>query len=227
MSDYTLHNKIQDLSAPEWDIINAFPPTEKGQWSEPKYDAIKKRVKGELTLHQFDRCAYCRKIIEADGKYEPLEHIVPKSLRPHWMLEPRNLVVTCDSCNNLKGDEMTLTPAFAGARTLPQSSDAYIIFNPHYDRWAEHLRYEDDIFLVAITNSKGFDTIRICKLYRYNVIINRSKELKLLQKQPAKRILDRLRKIDKASPEYLPLATELEKAMDHYIDRLEDNPNYN
>lgn len=226
MPNYTLRNTIQNLSAAEQQIVATHPPTKKEQWSESRYEVIKQRVKHDLMLGQHDRCAYCRKIIEADGKYEPLEHIVAKSIKPAWMFEPKNLIVTCDSCNNLKGDDETLTAAYTNSAILPTVSNAYTIFNPHYDAWNEHLQYEDDIFLVAVPNSKGESTIKICKLFRYNVIVNRAKELKLHQKVPARRALQRLRKMDKNSPAYLQLRDELYNAMDHYLERLNDNPNF-
>lgn len=226
MSNYTLFNLIGDLSLDEREIINKFPLLTKEQWSDARYESIKQRVKGELILYQLDRCAYCRKIIEADAKYEPLEHIVAKSICPSWMLEPKNLIVTCDSCNNLKGTDPVVTPEVIASGILPNTSDAYIIFNPHFDTWDEHLIYEDDIFLVAIPNSKGNDTVRICKLYRYNVILNRAKDLKLLQKEPMGKILNRLRIIDYSSPESKILSEQLHHAMDHYIKRVNDDPRY-
>lgn len=226
MPNYTLRNIIQNLNAGEQLIVVTHPPVVKEQWSEARYEPIKQRIKHDLMLGQHDRCAYCRKIIEADGKYEPLEHIVAKSLKPVWMFEPKNLIVTCDSCNNLKGTDETLTAAYTNSAVLPVISDAYIIFNPHYDVWDEHLRYEDDIFLVAVPDSKGEDTIRICKLFRYNVIVNKAKELKLQQKVPARRALQRLKKMDKDSQEYAQLSTELINAMDHYLERLNDNPDF-
>lgn len=226
MPNYTLRNSIQNLNAVEQQVVDNNPPTKKEQWSEGRYEVIKQRIKHDLMLGQHDRCAYCRKIIEADGKYEPLEHIVAKSIKPAWMFEPKNLIVTCDSCNNLKGDDETLTVAYRNSPILPAVSNAYVIFNPHYDVWNEHLQYEDEIFLVAVANSKGEDTIRICKLFRYNVIINKAKELKMNQKVPARKTLQRLRTMDKSNPAYTQLTNELHNAMEHYLDRLSDNPKF-
>lgn len=227
MSNYTLLNIINTLDTNELNIIQIHPPTVKEDWSKSQYEVIKQRIKKELYSNQFDRCAYCRKVIEADAKYEPLEHIVAKSIKPRWMLNPKNLIITCDSCNNLKGDTPTLIAAFENVENLPEMSEAYVIFNPHYDNWQDHLAYEDDIFIVPIPDSKGSETIRICKLDRYNTIINRAKEIKIGQKEPSIRILHRLQNINSGSPEADRIRIELYAAMNHFIDRVSDNPNYN
>lgn len=226
MSNYSLQNKIKDLSIEEIRILNNHPPIRKDQWSDNIYDSIKQRIKKDLLLGQYDRCAYCRKIIEADGKYEPLEHIIAKSIKAEWMFLPNNLIVTCDSCNNLKGSTTVLTEEYKSAQEFPSVSKAYLIFNPHYDKWEDHLYYEDGIFLVPVPDSKGQNTIRICKLYRYNVVINRAKELKLLQKTPLSRISNRILNLDKSSPLYSELVEELVRAINYYVDRVNDNPNF-
>lgn len=228
MSNYTLLQKIGDLSEQEIDIIENHPPIKKEQWSDKVYDSIKTRIKKDLLLGQYDRCAYCRKIIEADGKYEPLEHVIAKSIEVKWMFHPKNLIVTCDSCNNLKGSTPVLVEEYKNAQELPSVSKAYLIFNPHYDKWEDHLYYEDEIFLVPVSDSKGQNTIRICKLSRYNVVINRAKELRLLQKTPLSKILNRILNLDKSSPLYSSYVDELVRAMSYYVERVNvnDNPNF-
>ncbi len=227
MPNYTLLNHSYQLTQAEVTLLLNYPPARKEQWVLKRYELLKQNIKANLILGQHDRCAYCRKIVEAAAKYEPLEHIVAKSIKVTWMFAPQNIIVTCDSCNNLKGDDQTLAPAFQNAVELPQVSDAYVIFNPHFDEWSHHLRYEDDIFLVAVPNSKGSDTIRICKLYRFNIVVNRAKELKVGQQNPAKRALQRLKGMDKNSADYIQLRNELFNAMDHFIARMDDNPLFN
>lgn len=226
MSSYTLVNKVNVLSSDEQRILKKYPYSTKEEWTKSVYETIKQRIKKELILGQFDRCAYCRKLIEADGKYEPLEHVVAKSLKVDWMFEPKNLIVTCDSCNNLKGDDRTLNSVYDHQKKFPVTSDAFIIFNPHYDTWSEHLAFEDEIFIVPVDNSKGENTIRICKLFRYNIILNRAKELKLDQKSQVKKTLYRLQKADINSKYYAVEKANLIKAMDHFIDRMENDPNF-
>jgi hypothetical protein len=227
MLNYTLIGLINPLNQNEQNIVIQYPPVDKDNWTRAQYETIKQRLKKELYFNQLDRCAYCRREVEAAAKYEPLDHIVAQSKKPEWMLEPKNLIVVCDSCNNLKNAEQTLTDNFVNTNVFPNDSNAFIVFNPHFDIWEEHLKYEEDIFITPIPHSKGKDTIKICKLYRYNVIINRAKELKLAQKEPTNRIFNRLINLDNDSDEAKKLKQEYKEAFDHFHSRMLDNPNYN
>jgi 5-methylcytosine-specific restriction endonuclease McrA len=227
MLNYTLIGLINPLNQNEQNIIVQNPPIVKDNWTRYQYEPIKQRLKRELYLNQLDRCAYCRREVEAAAKYEPLDHIVAQSKRPEWMLEPKNLIVVCDSCNNLKNAEQTLTDAYVNTNVFPNNSNAFLVFNPHFDIWEEHLNYEEDIFITPIPQSKGANTIEICKLYRFNVIVNRAKELKLAQKEPINRIFNRLINLDSNSQEAKRLIIEYKEAFEHFHKRVQDNPNYN
>ena len=222
MLNYTLTNKAYSPSTVETGIIQTNPPQKAEDWQNNIYNSYKTNLKAHVILNQKDRCAYCRKIIEADGKYEPLEHIVPKTFRPEWLFHPKNLLVTCDSCNNLKGTEQVLNDQYINSTDYPSLSEAFKIFHPYYDNWGDHLTYEDELFLIPINNSKGAATIKICKLYRYNVIINRAKELKLGQKSPMGKALFRLKDLKSESPDYDLLKGELINAITHFVERTTD-----
>lgn len=225
--NYTLQEKINALSAVEQSIIMNNPPATDKDWSKACYEPIKQRIKKELILHQYDRCAYCRRELEAAGKYEPLEHIVPKTEKPIWMLVLKNLALCCDSCNNLKNAEKVLAPSYETNIDYPDLSGAYLIFHPHFDSWEDHFEFEDDIFIVAKTEDKGKQTIKSCKLYRFNVIINRAKELRSLQKNPALKIIERINRLDTSIQEEKDILKEYTDALQHFIQRMEDNPKYN
>lgn len=226
--NYTLKDKINPLSQNEKNIITTDPPMNDKDWTKTCYNVIKQRIKGELLIHQFDRCAYCRKELEAAGKYEPLEHIVPKTDKPTWMLMPKNLALCCDRCNNLKNADKILAPTFEAETILPELSEAYLIFHPHFDSWEDHFEFEEDIFIVAKTDDKGKQTINSCQLYRFNVIINRAKELRMNQRQPMQLISNRIRMLwGSKDPAAATLLNELTNALDHYIARVQDNNNYN
>lgn len=227
MPDFTLQNNEYTPTAGEIALLAAHPPLKKKDWGDARFEQYKQNIRARLLLHQLDRCAYCRRKLEGAGKYEPLDHIVPKSLRPRWLRDSKNLILTCNSCNNLKRQELTLSAAYVASATLPNVSNAFTIFNPYYENWAQHLTFEDDIFITAVPNSKGKETIRVCKLYRFNVIINRALELKIGQKEPAKRVMNRLNNLDKASAEYNQTLEQFTQALNHFIDRMNDNPAFN
>lgn len=222
MLNYTLDGKKYIPVVQEEEIISNNPTTTSEDWNNTLFSNYKTNLKFHIILHQNDRCAYCRKLLEADGKYEPLEHIVAKTIRPEWQLLPMNLIVTCDSCNNLKGSQQVLQEDYVDVEDYPLISNAYIIFHPYFDNWSDHLDYENDIFIVPIKNSKGLKTIQICKLYRYNIIINRAKELKLGQKSPMGKIIHRLRGMDISDPQYEILKLQLLDAMEHFNNRTQD-----
>ena len=226
MLNYTLRNVPYNLLPAEQDLLQSNPPNVKEDWNHSRYNAYKQNIKSHLIFYQFDRCAYCRKRLEADGKYEPLEHIVAQTSKVEWIFLVKNLMLTCDSCNNLKNDEEILTEAYKDSKNLPELSEAYKIFNPHFDLWNEHLVFEDNIFITAVPNSKGKATIQICKLYRYNVILNRAKEMKLGQKTPGKLIMHRLNSLGFNDPESLLLRNQFQLALNHFFDRMTDDPRF-
>jgi hypothetical protein len=142
------------------------------------------------------------------------------------MFKVKNLILACDSCNNLKNAEQVLSEDYIGEIDLPDLSEAYLIFNPHFDEWQDHLAFEDDIFIVAVPDSKGRDTIRVCHLYRYNVIVNRAKELKLGQKGPAKKLMHRLSGLDPQDQARQEIVTQILKAVDYFFERIDDIPGF-
>lgn len=217
--DYIISTPYSPTSI-EDGIRAAHPPSESSHWQRTQYDCFKTNLKLDHLRKQNDRCAYCRNFVEADGNYEPIEHIVAKSFKPEWMLEVTNLIVTCDPCNNLKNAEPTLTGAHVNDTSMPNRSDAFLIYNPHYDRWSEHFMIEDEIFLTARPQSKGADTIRICKLYRYNIPINYTKLLRMSHTDSYKSIAHKLYDIHNVdSNQYV----ELKRALDYFTLRLDPN----
>ena len=52
-------------------------------------------------------------------------------------------------------------------------------------------------------------------------------QLKIGQKEPAKRVMNRLNNLDKASAEYNQTLEQFTQALNHFIDRMNDNPAFN
>lgn len=132
--NYSLINNSYTLTSSEAAIINGYVFTSADDWQNPCFNGVKNNLKLYTILAQQDRCAYCRKLLEADGYYEPIEHVVPKTLRPRWILIPQNLILTCDRCNNLKSNTQTLADNYLTVEHFPLLSEAFKIFNPHFDR---------------------------------------------------------------------------------------------
>jgi hypothetical protein len=220
--NYSLIGNSYELTEEEISLVLNHPPSNAEDWNDAKYKSLKINLKNYTVLAQLDRCAYCRKILEADAYYEPIEHVVAKTIKPNWLLTPKNLIVTCDRCNNLKSNQQTLSDGWIDAVDFPNDTNAFKIFNPHFDSWEEHLKFENDIFLVPVENSKGANTIAICKLFKYHIIVNRAKELKLGHKEPLGRMIHRLVSIDKNSNSYQEIMIEITNAMEHFKNRVQD-----
>lgn len=91
----------------------AFPPLphvrRHGPDGYPEYGRFKDWLRDEF---QF-RCAYClhREVWERRGwrRFE-IDHVTPRSIAPHRVVEYDNLVYACDACNNSKGDQVLPSP---------------------------------------------------------------------------------------------------------------------
>lgn len=135
--------------------------------------SFKKHVREYMYYKQNFRCAYCRIQIPIACCFLQKEHIVPKSLHPKWLFLPINLCFVCDRCNNYKNNEEVLVKP--DVAEYPIESDSYKIINPYIDKYSDHIKLEDDILYVAITN-KGKFTIETCNLYRTELAIERAKK---------------------------------------------------
>lgn len=221
--EYTLVDLSYQPNEAENQLLLENPPLEKEDWSKSIYNSVKGEIKKSLYRNQHGRCAYCRKELEIRGRYEHIDHIVPKNSKPKWLLEPKNLVLSCPSCNGDKRATETLNDDFLSLEGFPNTTDAFKIINPHYDIWQEHLMFEDDIFIVPLPNSKGKRTIEICHLYRFQVIVNRARELKLSQKKPIEKVLHRLSNNIGMSNEH---KEELFQVINEYKNIMNENPNF-
>lgn len=96
----------------EWRCL----PVEEGKTSQawiPKQLAAKPQWKATHTVKkvtrrrryraQGGRCFYCRKVLDRSDE-GTLDHLIPNVLVRTY--EPRNLVLTCTPCNEVKGDQI-------------------------------------------------------------------------------------------------------------------------
>jgi uncharacterized protein (TIGR02646 family) len=165
-----------------------------------RYKKVKADVKTAYYKQQKQRCAYCRKKLNADGYFNHLDHIIPKSIHHRWMFKPRNLVITCEVCNPLKNADDTLNIHHSKKR-FPKKREGFTIFNPHFDNWCDYFLIEDGMFIRG-KNSKGDETIRVCKLTQYNIAVQHADEANIKNSSAIRRATRRLRSFSVGSTEY-------------------------
>lgn len=145
-----------------------------GDWSSGKngIESFKNNMRDYMYYEQNCRCAYCRIELPIACCFLQREHIVPKTLHPKWMFEPRNLCFACDRCNNYKNDDEVLSNP--NVEDYPQSSGDFLIVNPFIDRYSDHIELKEGIIYIGKTD-KGRFTINTCHLYNPAFALERAK----------------------------------------------------
>ncbi len=112
------------------------------------------------------QCSYCKKDVSLQSANNcHVEHIVPKSLAPlKFIFEPKNLCVICADCNEIKKNKIVEDNVVKRSKptNYPRSSDAFLIYHPHFDVYEDHIFKCEDIYIDL--SPKGSYTIHICKL---------------------------------------------------------------
>ena len=169
-------------------MIDRASPEEKDNkdWENDCLDDFKERVREDYYEKQHMRCAYCRIELHPEQYTPEIDHIIPKSSKPEWMYEPFNLCVTCKACNTKKGRKNVLARGLWNE--LPKNSEAYMIVHPHLDKYSEHIQMLDDILYQGISE-KGRETIKKCRLFRFELAARRASELILHGQMPYTKFL--------------------------------------
>lgn len=152
-------------------------PTKKS-WTASKHKEFKAKIKEHYSIVQDNKCAYCRMNVRFEGYGEPIEHIVPKSLKTKWMFHPLNLCLACYACNTKKSDKDTLVDINTHPdkyNNYPTNSAAYNIVHPHFDIHSKHIEEEKFILKPKKGSVKGRNTIDICELNRFDLLYTRAK----------------------------------------------------
>jgi uncharacterized protein (TIGR02646 family) len=152
------------------------PLSSSSDWSN--YATIKAELRKFYSTEQKGMCAYCRMDIEYDGKHDDLEHIIHKDHQYLWMLEPRNLVLSCKTCNTSKHTKHSLKAGNRLSTTFPYDTNHYRILHPQLDPYEDNISIIDNYFVRA-DSPKGFMTILICDLWRPHLAIKKAKMHKL------------------------------------------------
>lgn len=149
-------------------IVDAFESLPENQqpgayWSDPAVELIRAEIKDHYIAEQEYICIYCaRQIITANKAQWDAEHIISREKAPRFMFSPENLAVSCRDCNLAKGSKEVRTTM---RKSLPNESKHYLIVHPHFDNYAEHIRWFGDI--CAPLSNKGVATQAMCGLTRF------------------------------------------------------------
>jgi hypothetical protein len=135
-------------------------------WNSDELDPVKAEIKNYYKTKQNYRCSYCwQEILVNHSATWDTEHIVPRSLHPQFMFEPKNLCVACKDCNLAKSDVEVLVNK--NRKSYPNISLAFKIVHPHFDNYEEHISIHIGHIYKA-KSDKGKFTIINCDLLRFS-----------------------------------------------------------
>lgn len=161
ISEITYSSKAKQLlSSVELDKIQA------KDWSDTKFDYVKAEVKNHYKKDQSFICPYCKQKFQiSHNAVWDIEHIIPRSLKPQFMFEPKNLCVACKDCNGPKSDVNVLKNK--NRKTFPTKSTDYLIVHPHFHNYNDHIEpIVVGVFYRALSDEGKF-TIINCDLLRF------------------------------------------------------------
>ena len=142
-------------------------------WGDDSLLELRCYIRNYYRNLQKGECAFCKKdlsIVAVENTH--VEHIVPKSIYPQFIFEPKNLCVICADCNQIKRDQEitknttnTLKKEFI---KYPRSSKSFLIIHPHFDVWHNHLEKFNGFYVSKDDHKerKGSFTIYACGLNR-------------------------------------------------------------
>ncbi len=163
-------------------LINAVMSSDNfthASWDREDLADLRRHVREHYRNEQRLSCAYCMNPVSNRAVANaPIEYIVPKSLYPHFMFEPRNLCVICADCNEIKRDQEVvapLDPLLKKRKLYPALSSLFRIVHPHFDVYEDHIAKAKRIYIPL--SEKGNWTIYACKLNRFYMRFGKCEEL--------------------------------------------------
>jgi uncharacterized protein (TIGR02646 family) len=143
-------------------ILNADYPVTPSDWNKDKYTQVKARIISHLRNQQENLCCYCKNPLGYDLKQVDIEHIIPKSTHVQFTFEPKNLALSCPSCNTKKSTKNVLARTI---RKYPKDHEKFLIVHPHFSNYSDHICLLGGI-IYSGKDQRGNNTIGICELTR-------------------------------------------------------------
>lgn len=148
-------------------LVSRIKTDKHNYWSDLECSEFKSRCKTYYIEEQDYHCCYCQQQMIVDhNRHWDLDHVVPKSLHPEFLFEPKNLAISCIDCNTAKGDTETLVNR--SRKTYPKSSGDFKISHPHFDDYGHNILFIPGKVYIGL-NKKGNETIKTCDLIRFSL----------------------------------------------------------
>ncbi|MDE9455411.1 HNH endonuclease [Xenorhabdus bovienii] len=180
------YNLLKD----EETVISVNFKTDK-DWSKSVFNSIKSNIVKSLRDKQENKCCYCRSELGFDLKAVDIEHIIPKSLYPNFTFNMKNLALSCPGCNTSKGSKDVLHKPIT---SYPLSGSNIKIIHPHFDDYYSSINIHNSAIFEG-KDDKGCETIKLCKLYRLNKVLE-NKQRCMSNQSPIQQIIESIRNAD-------------------------------
>lgn len=168
------------FSAEALKIISNYDMQDHNFWKDE--DLVGKVIRKEIRDHymplQEYRCAYCNnQNIEDHGLVWDCEHFLPKKGYPRFMFEPRNLVLSCKSCNLAKERyKEELLFAEDKPEIYPENAHDFKLIHPIFESYSDYFKIvsKNDCRLIELQDNltekkkeKADFTFRCCNFKRF------------------------------------------------------------
>lgn len=149
-------------------VLNTDYPATSSDWNKEKYAPIKERIIAHLRTQQDHHCCYCKNPLGYDLKQVDIEHIIPKSTHVRFTFEPKNLALSCPSCNTKKSIKNVLVSEI---KKYPNNHAKFLIVHPHFSNYSDHIGLIGGVIYSGI-DQRGNNTISMCELSRLGLARN-------------------------------------------------------
>ena len=118
------------------------------------------RLRRKVADKAHHRCGYCLTPERIVGVEMEVDHIIPEALE--GKTEEDNLWLTCERCNEHKGDRIKAPD--------PETGEMALLFHPRQQRWADHFSWSPEGDHIIGLTPTGRATIATLKLNREKLV---------------------------------------------------------